>query len=787
MKALDKKLLRDVAHIWTQVIAVGLVVAAGVTTLIIAVGAHRSLDETRSAYYERYRFADIFASATRAPLSIVEQATHIPGVAVAEGRIVRSVLLDIEGMIEPGSGLAVSLPTDGEPRLNGLFMRNGRLPKPGAGFEVVISERLAKAHGFVPGARFQALINGRKRELMVTGVALSPEFIYALGPGDIMPDDRRFGILWMARDTLEAAFDLEGAVNTVSLKLRKGASQDLAIQRLDQLLARYGGTGAYGRQDQASHAFLDSELKELEGMRNVLPPIFMLVTAFLVNMIMTRLIALEREQIGLFKAIGYGRWAIGWHYIKLVMIICAVGIAIGYGLGQWLGRGLTRIYAEFFHYPFLIFDNSVDVFIIAAATMTIAAIAGAANAVWKAVNLPAAEAMRPPAPEAYGSGLFGGINFLRMFDQAMRMSLRHMFRQPFRAGGTFLGLALSLSVLISSMFAFDAIEYMVDMIYFRADRQQATLTFSDIKHQRSLQDVMHLPGVLRAEPVRNIPARISYGHLSRRVAVSGRPRDAELSRVLDLDLKPVVIPRHGIVLSEKLATLIGASPGSHVTVELLDGRRRVLDLVVAAEVESYFGLLAVMDLETLNRVAGDGEVISGVQVSMDTVQTNELYEKVKSLPAIASISLQKVSLQLFRDILAENIAMMMTVYSSLGVIIAFGVAYNSARIQLSERARELASLRVLGFTRHEVSRILLNELMILTLLALPAGWVGGYSLAWLTAQSLDTELHRVPFVIERATFGWASVVLVVAVTASALIVRLRINRLDLISVLKTRD
>lgn len=787
MKALDKKLFRDVMHIWTQVLAVALVMAAGVATIIIAVGAHRSLEGTRAAYYERYRFADVFSSATRAPASIVDRIARIPGVAVAEGRIVKNVLLDIEGMPEPASALAISLPEGREPHLNNLFMRSGRLPKADAGFEVVIAERFAKAHGFVPGGHFKALINGRQRQLSIAGIALSPEYIYALGPGDVMPDDRRFTVLWMAEETLEAAFDLDGAVNSVSVKLLQGTLEPAVIEQLDKLLARYGGLGAYGRKDQLSHAFLDSELEELEGMRNVLPPIFMVVTAFLINMIMTRMIALEREQIGLLKAVGYGRAAIAWHYVKLVLIISIVGIVIGYGLGQWLGHALTRIYAKFFSYPFLIFDNSADVFILAAAITMAAGLLGASSAVWHAAALPPAVAMRPPAPTAYRTLLKGRFNPFAAFDQVTRMTLRHMTRRPIRAGGSMLGIALSLSVLISSLFAFDAIEFMIDMLYFRADRQHATLTFADKKHIRTIQEAARLPGVIKTEPARAISARIRHGHLSRRVAVVGKPRGAELSRVLDLDLRPVTIPRSGIVLSEKLANLIGATTGNHVTVELLEGHRRVFDVVVAGKVRTYIGLLAAMDMAMLNQMAGEGEVISGVNLAVDTSRTEALYDEVKALPAVASITLQRVSLARFRDTLAKNITTMMAVYTSLGVIIAFGVAYNSARIQLSERARELASLRVLGFTRAEVSRILLNELAILTVLALPFGWLGGYGLAWLTAKGLDTEVHRLPFIIDRDTFAWASVVLIAAVAVSAFIVRLRINKLDLIAVLKTRD
>lgn len=788
VSALDRKMLRDLAHLWAQALAVALVMAAGVATLIIAVGAHRSLAETREAYYDRYRFADIFSSVTRAPRTVLEQAALLPGVSAAEGRIVKPVLLDIEGMREPGSALAISLPRAGEPVLNRLHVRAGRLPEErGPTLEAAVSEGFATAHGFTPGSTFHALINGRKRALTVTAVVLSPEYIYALGPGDLMPDDRRFAVLWMPQRTLEAAFDLDGAVTSVTLKLLKGASEPDAIRRLDALLARYGGLGAYGRQDQSSHAFLDSELQQLEAMRAILPPIFLIVTAFLINMILSRLIALEREHIGLLKAVGYGPLAVGVHYLKLVLAIAAIGILFGYGAGQLLGRGLTRLYGDFFHFPFLLFDNSPDVFLIAAGVTVAAALAGAVQSVVQVVRLPPATAMQPPAPTAYRTLLPGHLVQRIPVSQLTRMMLRHMVRRPLRAGATAIGIALSLAVLISSLFAFDAVDLMIDVTFFQADRQHATLTFTDEREWDALFSGARLPGVLRAEPARTVAARLRNGHYSRRVAITGKPADAELSRVLDADFRPIAVPDRGLLLSDKLADLLRLRTGQKVTVELLDGRRRTVEVTVSATVRTYIGLLAVMDIGELNRLAGEPNTVSGLHLALDGNALDRLYAAVKALPATASITLQRVSLRKFRETLAENIAISMLFYAGLGVVIAFGVVYNSARIQLSERARELASLRVLGFTRAEVSRVLLGELAVLTALAVPLGWAMGYGLAWTVAEGLDTELHRVPFVVERDTVAMATLIVLGATLVSALIVRLRIDRLNLIEVLKTRD
>ena len=806
MGALDRKLLRDLLGMWTQAIAISLVVAAGVSTLILAVGAYRSLDETRAAYYERYRFAHVFASATRAPRGLMDRILELPGVASAEGRITKNALLDIDGFEKPATGLVISLPAKGLPVLNRLYLRTGRLPLPEETTAVTVNDDFAKAHGFRVGSRFQALLGGRKRTLNIVGIALSPEFIYSVGPGDFVPDDTRFGILWMGKKAVEASYDLENAFNSVSLLLRRDASEDEVIRRLDLLLERYGGRGAYGRDDQFSHAFLDGELTQLSAMARVLPPIFMVVTAFLINMILTRLIALEREQIGLLKALGYRRIAIAMHYIKLVMVIAVVGVVLGFGLGTWLGDLLTRLYGGFFHFPFLVFQRSIDIYVISAAIALASAGAGAARSVWSAMKLPPAVAMQPPAPTVYRRLWAGGAFLLSHVSQLTIMVFRHLVRWPWRAATTTIGIALSVAVLITSLFAVGSVNFMLDFTFFQTDRQDASITFANETPSRVVQDVAQLPGVMVVEPFRSVSTKLRWEHNERRVSIIGRPAGADisslsnvpvpterrrggtdLSQIMNANMEPVTLPETGLVVTEKLAELLGVRRGDLVEVEFLESSRRTLRVPVTEIFQSYFGLAAFMNIRALNDLLDEGRVVTGVHIAIDERYEPVLYDVIKDTPALTAIALQKVSLVKFRETMAENITFMTGVYSALGIIIAFGVAYNSARIQLSERARELASLRVLGFTRGEVARILTIELAIVTLAAIPIGWVLGAGFAWSLIQSFESELYRVPFIIERATYAHAALVVIGAVVLSALIVRRRVNRLDLIEVLKTRE
>ncbi len=787
MPALHMKLLRDLVRLWPQALAIALVMAAGVTTMVLGVGAHASLDGTREAYYERNRFAHVFASVTRAPKRLETEIAEIPGVAAVETRVREMALIDVPGVTEPASGIFVSLPDTREPRLNQLFMREGRTPTPGSDREIVVNEAFALAHGFGLGDTFSAILDGARRELEIVGIALSPEFIYALGPWDLMPDDRRLAVVWMSEEALAAAYDLDGAFSDVSVLLMRGASEGEVIDRLDAILERYGGLGAYDRDDQTSHAFIDAELTQLEAMSRVLPPIFLLVAAFLVNMTMNRLIALEREQIGLLKALGYSGAAIALHYLLFVSAIGLIGVVIGAAAGTWLGAGMTRLYGDFFHFPFLIFDRDPATYALATIITLAAALLGALKAVLGVARLPPAVAMRPPAPPRFQQGLTDRIGLFHGMGQLGIMVVRQLVRYPVRAAMTTIGIAMSVAVLVGSLWAFASIDFMIDITYYQSDRQDASINFAGERDFRAVFAAERLPGVLRVEPYRVLSARLRNGPLERRVAITGKTRDASLSRVLNVDLDPIALPETGIVLSDKLAALLEVERGDLVEVELLEGSQRTLMVPVTETVQGYLGLMAYMDLDALNRLNFEGPVVTGVHLAIDPSQNDALMAELKETPAASFIALQRVSLQKFQETLAQNFLIMIMVYVTLAGIIAFGVVYNAARISLSERGRELASLCVLGFTRAEVSRVLLSELAILTLIAQPIGWLIGYGMAVALAEGLQSDLYRVPFIMSPETYATASLVVIGATVVSALMVRGRIDRLDMIEVLKTRE
>ena len=787
MNTLNRKLLRDLWRLRGQVLAIAMVVASGVAVLVMSLATLNSLQETAATYYERYRFADIFAGVTRAPEQLAKRVAAIPGVQHAETRISKLATLDIAGFAEPVIGQLVSIPEHGESVLNRLALLAGRRMQPDHPDEVVLSEPFAEAHGLTTGSRLHAVINGKRRELNVVGIALSPEHVYAIGPGALMPDNQRFGILWMGRDALAAAYDLDGAFNDISLSLLHGTRPESVIPQLDQLLARYGGIGAIARADQLSNWFLMNEIDQLGTLARILPTIFLVVAAFLTNMVLARIIATERSEIGLMKAFGYRNTEIGWHYARMVMCITAIGIVLGWLVGAWFGKISTGLYAEFYRFPLLIFAPPPSTFATGALVSLGAALAGTFSSLRRAAKLPPAEAMRPPAPPLYRRTRLSRSRIATWLDQPSRIILRQIVRWPGRALLTSAGIGLSVGVLVMALQWIDSINHIVQVYFYDSQRQDMMVGLVEAQSDSAAHELAHLPGVLSVEPMRIVSAYLRHGNQSHRGALTGIPPDAQLQRVYDAGGYVVPLPPGGVVLGTKLAEKLGVSTGDTLQVDVLQGRRPQLQVPVAGVFETYIGIPAFIDIATLNRLLKERPSLEYANLLVDDAARPALYEALKNMPKVSAVMLREAAITTFNDTLAETLLIYISFFAMFACTLGFGVVYNSTRIALSERGRELATLRVLGFSRAEISYILLGEVALLVLVGLPMGCIAGQGLAWLMTSAFETELYRVPLVIELSTYGMAILVALAATAASAALVRRRLDRLDLIAVLKTRE
>jgi putative ABC transport system permease protein len=771
-----------------QFVAVALVVACGVASYVSMVSTYRSLLLSQSQYYAAYRFANVFAQLKRAPDPVANQIRELPGVAAVQTRVVRDVILDVPGLTEPATGRLVSIPDRRAPVLNDLFLRQGRYITEGPSEEIIASEAFTNANQLQVGDSISGVLNGRWKKLVIVGIALSPEYVYEVRSGaEFAPDNRRFGVLWMGYEALASSFNMEGAFNDVSVTLSPGVSEEDIITRMDQVLARFGGTGAYGREEQVSHRFLSDEIAQNRVTGTVLPAIFLGVAAFLLSIVLSRLVGMQRGQIAILKAFGYGNSQIGAHYLKMALLPVFVSVVIGAGLGLYLGSALTAMYANFYRFPVLRYAVEPRVIVTTVFLSLGAAVVGALLAVRQAVSLAPAEAMRPEPPANYQLGWTAKVGLDRICSPAVRMILRSLERRPLKAFMTSFGMALAIAMLIVGFYFFDAFNYMLDFQFRHVQREDVMVAFNEPRSSEAAFSLAQFPGVLRSEPFRIVPARLRFEHHSKRTSIFGLSEGGDLRRVIDRKLNVLALPPEGLVITAKLAEILDVHPGQTVTLEVLEGTRPVLNIPVVGLADELIGISAYMNTNALNRLMREAGTVSGGFLSVDPLELSRLYSDLKRTPAVSAVVLREAALKSFNDILYQSLAIFTTVLVAFACVIAGGMVYNGARIALSERGRDLASLRVLGFTQGEVGVMLLGEQAILTFAAVPLGFAIGYGICSLMPLWLNTELYRMPMVINRSTYAVSFLVVVIAALLSGLLVRWRLRHLDLVEVLKTRE
>lgn len=784
---LDRKLMRDLLRIKGQAGAIALVIGLGVLMQVMMTGLVNTLDETRLAYYDRYRLADVFVPVTRAPERMAARLANDRRVATATSRIKGQALIDPGKGALPIRAQALSLPDTGTPRLNDIYLAGGRLPRTASADEIVLLAGFAEARGLAPGDNLDVTMNGARHTLRIVGLARAPEFLYTTAPGELVPDDARFAVFWMRRAALAAAYDMRGAFNEVLLTLERGTNPQAIIDAADRMLAPYGATGAYGLADLPSNRFVTEEIRGLKSSAATVPPIFLGIAAFLLYIVVARIVQAEREQIGLLKAFGYTGAEVSLHYLKLVVLIAVAGAVAGSIAGISAGHALAVFYQTYFKFPFLVFTLDPISFVTGFAISILAATMGGLAVVRHVFALTPAVAMRPPAPPDYSRTFDLAGAFRRVLDQPSRMVLRRLSRYPGRMLGSVLGIAAGMALSASTLTVVSGFTSAVDLSFTVMNRSDMTVMFTHPIPRKALLELGRLDGVQRTEAVRIAPAILRNGTNSYRGALEGRPREPALNRIIDAREVPLALQGGGITLAEPLADILKVRTGDMLTVEIREGRRPVLRLPVTAVAQTLLGAPAFMEIDALGRALNEPGRISGALLTIDSASRETLYQEIKDMPAVAGVTLKSDARDALVDLMNTGPGSVRYVMLLVAAVITFGIVYNAARIAFAERSRDLASLRVMGFTRAEAGFVLLGELAIVTLLAIPLGIGLGYGLTWAIVEGFSTDLYQIPVVFHASNYGAAILAVVIAAAVSAALVWRNLTRLDLVSALKTRE
>lgn len=784
---LDRKLLRDLLHLRGQVITIALVVACGIAAFVTLRTTFSSLLVSRSIYYDRYRFADVFVHLERAPDALKRDLEAIAGVSSVATRIWKEAMVPLPALPEPVSATLISLPGGEQPELDAIHIGAGRMIEPGRADEVVVLQTFADANRLRPGDSLPVVINQTRRELRIVGTALSPEFVFPMSASDLAPDPTRFVVLWLDQAILAPVFQMEGAFNDVLLKLGAEASRPEVMARVDRLLEPYGGLGAIAQEKQWSNLTLSDELGQLESAATIVPIIFLGVAAFLLNVVLSRLVSLQRPEIAALKALGYRDREIGVHYLKLVLLIVLLGAVAGVSAGAWLGRLFVEYYGTTFHFPVLRYRLDPGEVASSVWWSALAAMAGAIGAVRQVSRLPPAEALRPAAPASYGATLLDRWRLFHVLSPPSRIVLREVLRRPVRVLLSSVAIALAIGILVVARFWGDSMDYLIRIQFHGAMREDLTVSFLKPLPARAIRDLSHVPGVLRAEGQRVLPVRYRKDHHYRDSVLYGHQESSDLRRILDQQGRPAALPSNGILLTRKLGEILDAREGDQIELEVREGRRGRFKVRVAGWVDESFGIQGHMKTEELHRLLREEPAVSLALLTVDPTQVAETRRRLKEMRSVSSVTRLADVVRRFEDQSGTMMMVMTSVLTLFATVIAIGVVYNNARVALSMRSRELASLRVIGFTKGEIAEILISELGLQVLLAAPLGLLVGTGLAKGLASMADPETYRMPAIISVHSYAFAIVVTLLSAVVSGLMVRRKLNNLDLVGVLKVRE
>lgn len=779
--------MRDLWRVKGQAVAIGVVIALGVMMLVMMSGLFTTLNETRKAYYERYRLADIFAPAVRAPKQLLSDLGKISGVQAVEGRVTGTAMIDLDDADLPLRARALSLPEFDTPRLNALYLTLGRLLDPDHSEEILLLKGFADARGLTPGDHISATMNGGKRSFLIVGIVQGPEFLYTTPPGEIMPDDARSAVIWLNESALAAAFDLKGAFNEALFSLNRNADKAAIMDAIDRLLDPYGGVGAYGVEDQMSNRFVSEEISGLQASAVGVPPIFLAIAAFLLYIVITRMVQSEREQIGLLKAFGYYDLEVALHYFKLILVITIGGATLGSVLGILAGQSLASYYQNYFKFPFLIFQLDPSSFIIGLLASVLAASLGGVLVLRRVFSLTPAVAMHPPAPADYSRSLSFGPIIKAILDQPTRMVLRRIMRQPGRMGGAIIGVATGMALSVSMISVLVAFDLTLDLNFTVIDRSDATVSFAAPLSNSVIYNLARIKGIEVVEPVRTVPVLLRNGLRTYRGAITGMQANPRLNRALDNTQVPIILPPRGIVLAKSLADILQVKPGDTIVAEVNEGRRPIMHIPVASIAQALLGSPTYMEISALNRALREPNRITGAYLRIDTAEKENISARLKAMPTVAGVSLKADSRAALEKAMNQGAGATRFVMAAIAAIITFGIVYNTARIAFAESARDLASLRVIGFTKAEAAYVLLGEIAVVTLVALPVGGLLGYYLTFAISSGFSTDIYQIPVVFAPAGYGVAALAVLFASLVSGWLVKRDVDRLDLISVLKTRE
>jgi putative ABC transport system permease protein len=789
---LDRKLLREVRSSGSLLIAITSVIAVGVMCFVYMRSAYYNLNYAKDDYYAQCRMADFAIDVKKVPVVELGPISEMPGVVEVRPRIQFFATVDLDRTPAPLNALVLSLPDRRAHSINDVVMMRGSYFSDRRENEVIVNDAFALKHGIHPGQTIHLIMNNRRQELFVVGSAISSEYVYLVGPGSLSPDPEHFGVFYLKRSFAEDVFDFSGACNQVLGLLAPDVRDrpDATLRRLEAMLEPYGVNAVVPLHNQPSNRFLSDEIHSVGTFASILPAIFLVVAAMVLNVLMMRLIEQQRTIVGTLKAVGYHDWQIFSHFAKYGASLGSLGGVLGLVLGNRMAVFVTNLYKTFFEFPNLHNHFYTGTYLLGLLMSLLCALIGSLHGARQALKLKPADAMRPkPPPRGGAVWLERFTEFWRQLGFGWRMVLRNVLRQRFRTLVGVFAAAMGAALLVCGFTLQNGVQFMIKFQFDLISHSDLDLTFVDERSHAALLESARLPGVDYAEPQFDLACTFVNEHHRRKGTITGLDPNARLTIPRDLQGRPLKIPEHGILMTRKLASLLQVRAGDKLTILPTKGAHLPIEIPVADITDSYIGLTVYADLRYLHQLMAEEYALTGVQLSLDQNSANKLalFHELKQLPAIRSVSAKSDTVHNLQTTVVETQKVFIGLIVFFAGVIFLSSLLNMSLINLSERRREVATLRVLGYSELEVGGLFLRETMVVNLLGTLLGLPLGYLLAWWITIIYDTEMFRFP--LDTPPSLWIKAVLLgfAFATIAHAIVQWNITKLDWLEASKTRE
>lgn len=791
MSILIRKLLRQIWHNKGQFLAAAAVIMVGVMVYLSMSTSYNNLRRSQEDFYRTNQFADYYFQVVRAPRSVVDQVEKVAGIKKVTGRIQLDVPILKENEERASARLvSYSLPITGN--LNSLSLTRGRMfsQTRQPGIEVLLDPKYAQANHLESGGKVNIVAGQRKVQMTVIGTAISPEFIYAIkDSATLLPDPEAFGIFMVNEAQVQSALGMPGQINQILIQFTPGARQEEAVEQIKKILAPYGNLASYPRKDQTSHAMLEAELDGLRSITTVLPLMFMLIAAGVQFVILRRMIRAQRTQIGLFKALGYSDRQVMLHYTSYGILVGLAGAAAGTLGGLLLAGVMSNTYAQYFNLPGGMASYNLPVVLKGFLMSIVTGLVAGLSASRQAAAIHPAAAMRPEPPRLSGRSLWEyWPRFWRALSPAWKMSFRSVGRNRARLLVTMLGVMFAVGLMVIAFFTNDSVDYMLHK-YFQEERGYDLLVrFNTPQKAGELHSISRLQGVQRVEPVLELPVRLHWQGQAEEELLTGYPSDLTLRQITGTEGNPIQLPAEGVILNERTARRLGAKVGDVIEVETLlpQGPPRRYNLKIMGLTRNLIGGGSYVDLHQANRIIREANLVSGAMLKTVPDQTLAVEKEINQFIGVASVQSRQKELDNFNKNL-ESLAYSVSIMIFFALLLGFAIVYSSSVISLVERQRELASLRVIGFSVKEVSGLLFKEGILQTVPGLILGLPFGRLLAQAYIQSVSTDLYSLPVIVYPLTYVYSAILGGIMVYAAFKLTARGLGKLDLVEVLKQGD